>query len=126
MKTKIPYDPATMHKRVISLNQELTEIIDELQPLAEKMCEKEKEYKIMLSQEVLKLRNEGLAVSLIKDVVAGLKGVAEAKFQRDFTKELFVITKEKLKGKIINIDSLRSILTWCREEMKRSNIQDDY
>ena len=60
--------------------------INELRKSGTSYAQAEKEYKITLSQECLKLRNEGMAIGMIDKVCYGLPIVAEARFKRDVAK----------------------------------------
>ena len=49
----------------------------------------EKDYKILLRTECLKLRDSGLAVGLIDKTCYGIPSVAEARFKRDCAKVVY-------------------------------------
>ena len=46
----------------------------------------EKDYKVLLRQECLKLRDEGMAIGMIDKTCYGIPSVAEARFRRDVAK----------------------------------------
>jgi len=46
-------------------------------------AEAERDYKILLRQECLKLRDEGMAIGMIDKTCYGIPSVAEARFRRD-------------------------------------------
>ena len=49
----------------------------------------EKDYKILLRQECLKLRDEGMAIGMIDKTCYGLPSVAEARFKRDVADTIY-------------------------------------
>lgn len=60
-------------------------------------AEAEREYKITLRQEALKLRSEkGMAITLIQQVVYGVPEVADKRFKRDVAEAIFVANKEAI------------------------------
>lgn len=111
-------------ERLSSLNRELSQKNEEMQTLAIDMNEKERKYKVIYASEVLKKKNEGLPITIIKDVVNGLSGVAEAKFNYQVAVEIYHIAREKIRDIRTGIDTLRSFLTWLRMEMGNANIEN--
>ena len=49
----------------------------------------EREYKILLRQECLKLRDEGMAIGMIDKCCYGIPSVAEARFKRDVAETVY-------------------------------------
>ncbi len=49
----------------------------------------EKEYKILLRSECLKLRDSGMAIGMIDKTCYGIPSVAEARFQRDVAETVY-------------------------------------
>ena len=61
------------------------------------LANKEKDYKICLRQEALKLRSEkGMPVTLINQIVYGIPEVAEKRFQRDIAETMYNTCQEKI------------------------------
>lgn len=112
-------------ERLVELNRELSDKNDELQSLAENMADKEKQFKILYAEEILRMKNEGCSITLIKDIVNGKKGIAEAKLNWQVSEAIYNITREKIKTITIHIDTLRSILTWLRMEFTNANLYDE-
>ena len=70
-------------------------------------AEAEKNYKILLRQECLKLRDEGMAIGMIDKTCYGVPSVAEARFQRDVAETVYkanieAINSIKLQMRIIS------------------------
>lgn len=74
----------------------------QLQKYGLAQAEKERDYKIRLRQEALKLREDGMAVTLIDKVVYGDPEVAKARFERDVAETMHTTAQES-----INILKLR-------------------
>ena len=56
----------------------------------------EKEYKMLLRQECLKLRDEGMAIGMIDKVCYGIKCIADARFERDVAEAVYFANKEAI------------------------------
>lgn len=63
--------------------------VKELRKNGTKYAQAEKDYKILLRQECLKLRDEGMAIGMIDKTCYGLPSVAEARFQRDVSRTIY-------------------------------------
>ena len=57
--------------------------VKELRVSGTKYAEAERDYKILLRQECLKLRDDGMAIGMIDKTCYGLPMVAEARFKQD-------------------------------------------
>ena len=56
----------------------------------------EKEYKMLLKVECLKLRDDGMAIGMIDKVCYGIPSVAEARFRRDVAKTVYEANQEAI------------------------------
>lgn len=72
--------------------------IKELRKNGTAYAEAEKNYKILLRTEVLKMRDEGYAVGVIEKVCYGLPSVAEARFQRDVSEAVYRANQEAIQS----------------------------
>lgn len=59
-------------------------------------AEAERDYKILLRQECLKLRNEGMAIGMIDKACYGIPEVAAARFQRDVAETVYKANQEAI------------------------------
>lgn len=87
----------------MDLQIELNENVDLLQKSLEKLKETgrayataEREYKILLRQEILKLRDEGQAIGVITLICYGIPSVAEARFRRDVSEAIYKANQEAI------------------------------
>ena len=56
----------------------------------------ERDYKILLRQECLKLRDEGMAIGMINMTAYGIPSVAEARFKRDVAESVYRANQEAI------------------------------
>ncbi len=56
----------------------------------------EMEYKMLLRQECLRLRDEGMAIGMIDKVCYGIPSVAEARFKRDVAEAVYKANMEAI------------------------------
>ena len=56
----------------------------------------ERDYKILLRQECLKLRDEGMAIGMINMTAYGIPSVAEARFKRDVAETVYKANQEAI------------------------------
>lgn len=79
------------------LQKELNISIRKLRETGTDYAEAEREYKITLRQEALKLRAEkGMPVTLIQQVVYGVPEVADKRFRRDVKEAIYQANQEAI------------------------------
>jgi hypothetical protein len=61
-----------------------------------KYAQAEKDYKVLLRQECLKLRDEGMAIGMIDKTCYGIPSVAEARFKRDVAEAVYKANLEAI------------------------------
>lgn len=77
--------------------KELNISIKSLRETGSEYAKKEKEYKILLRQEALKLRAEkNMPVTLIQQVVYGVPEVANKRFERDVAEAVYKANQESI------------------------------
>lgn len=59
-------------------------------------AEAEKNYKILLRTECLKLRDEGMAIGMIDKTCYGIPSVAEARYKRDIAQTIYQANQEAI------------------------------
>lgn len=59
-------------------------------------AEAEREYKVKLREEVLKLRDEGMAVGIIDKTIYGVPSIAQLRFKRDCAKVVYDANQEAI------------------------------
>ena len=78
----------------------------------------ERDYKILLRQECLKLRDEGMAIGMIDKTCYGIPSVAEARFQRDVAETVY-------KANLECINTLKLELRLLENQIQREYSQND-
>jgi hypothetical protein len=71
------------------LIEKLNIAIKSLAKKGQELAEAERDYKITLRQEALKLRSDGMAVTLINQIVYGIPEVASKRFKRDIAETMY-------------------------------------
>lgn len=72
--------------------------IKELRKSGTKLAQAEKEYKVLLRQECLKLRDDGMAIGMIDKTCYGIPSVANARFDRDVADTIYKANLEAING----------------------------
>lgn len=81
-----------------SLIQLLQASIKSLRKTSEAQAQAERDYKILLRQESLRLRDEGMAIGMIDKVCYGIPSVAEARFKRDIAEANYKANLEAIQA----------------------------
>lgn len=90
------------------LSRELDESIKLLRSNGIKAAQAEKDYKMLLRQECLKLRDEGMAIGLIDKTCYGIPSVAEARFSRDVAQATYKANQEHINIKKLQLRIVES------------------
>ena len=85
-----------LYNELESKIQELEVSIKSLRKTGSNYAEAERDYKILLRQEVLKLRDEGQAIGVITLICYGIPSVAEARFKRDIAETIYKANLEAI------------------------------
>ena len=97
------------------LNQKIRELnisIQSLRKTGSEFAEAEKEYKIKLREEALKLRAEkGMPVTLIQQVVYGTPEVAQKRFERDVKEAVYQANQEAINSTKLQIKVIENQLS---------------
>lgn len=84
------------HLKLNELNNYLTSALAEYKTRGKAYAEAYKNYRILLSQELLKLKAEGMPATIAYDVARGTKQVANAKEQEIITECLYKSCQEAI------------------------------
>ena len=74
----------------------LSASIRSLRKTSEQYAEAERDYKILLRQQALKLRDEGMAIGMITLTIYGIPEVAEARLKRDISEANYKANQEAI------------------------------
>lgn len=97
-------------REIHAASQRLGKSADALFSLGKAKAEAERDYRLALSQEILRLRSEGMQATLIPDVAKG--NVHEKLFQRDFTEAQFKAGIEAADAIKTQVSALQTILKY--------------
>ena len=79
-----------------SKTKQLDISIKQLRKSGTEFAEAEKAYKVLLRQECLKLRDDGMAIGMIDKTCYGIPSVAEARFKRDVAEAVYKANLEAI------------------------------
>lgn len=86
-----------LFNEIQELIKKLNSSINILAKYGKELSEAEKNYKITLRQEALKLRNdEKMAVTLINQIIYGIPEVADKRFKRDIAEAMYNTAQENI------------------------------
>ena len=102
-----------LFNQIQDLTKKINQAINLLAKYGNELAETERDYKITLRQEALKLRAEkGMPVTLIQQVVYGVPEVANKRFKRDVAEAMRDTARE-------NINVLKLQIRILSEQMQR-------
>ena len=76
--------------------QQLDRSIKQLRTSGTEYAQAERDYKVLLRQECLKLRDDGMAIGMIDKTCYGIPSVAEARFKRDVAEAVYKANLEAI------------------------------
>ena len=76
--------------------KQLETSVKQLRITGAEYAEAEKNYKILLRQEILKLRDQKVAIGVIELTCYGIPSVAEARFKRDIAEMVYKANQEAI------------------------------
>ena len=85
-----------LYQELQSKTRQLDTSIKQLKQSGINYAQAEKDYKILLRMECLKLRDDGMAIGLIDKTCYGIPEVAEAKFKRDAAEAVYKASMEAI------------------------------
>ena len=78
--------------------KELDISIKSLRQSGTNYAQAERDYKVLLRQECLKLRDSGMAIGMIDKTCYGIPSVAEARFKRDVAEAVYRANQEAIQS----------------------------
>ena len=101
-------DLIEIKEEIFKGSKRLDDASKEIFKLAKVAAETERDYRIALAKELMRLRDEGMAVGLINDVARG--NMADLKFIRDLAEETYKAGRDSLRAIQSQLSALQSIL----------------
>lgn len=113
-------NPQQLMERLDQCVQALGRGNTQLKTLGINKAQTERDYKVRQAKEILKLRAEGYPVTIIQDLVKGNEEVADLRLKRDIAEASYFTALEAMNNLRLEIEILRSKLTWLRVELKNT------
>lgn len=85
-----------LFNEAMNLRRQLEKSILSLRQTGTAYAQAEKDYKVLLRQECLKLRDEGMAIGMIDKTCYGIPSIAEARFKRDVAEAVYKANQEAI------------------------------
>lgn len=85
-----------LYEELQQKTKQLSASLKELRNSGTEYAKAERDYKILLRQECLKLRDQGMAIGMIDKTCYGIPEVAEARFRRDVAETVYTANKEAI------------------------------
>lgn len=85
-----------LYEELQAKTRQLDTSIRQLRKNGTEYAEAERDYKVLLRTECLRLRDEGMAIGMIQLTCYGIPSVAEARFQRDIAEVVYEANKEAI------------------------------
>lgn len=106
--------------QIEKLMEELSISIKELRKSGESLAEKERDYKVSLTQEITRLRADKYPVTLISQMIYGIEPVATKRFDRDMAQAKYTANQEH-----INVTKLKLRIVESQLNREWSNCKND-
>ena len=106
-----------LYRELQDKRKELDISIKQLRKSGTTYAQAEKDYKVLLRQECLKLRDSGMAIGMIDKTCYGIPSVAEARFRRDVADAVY-------KANLEAINSIKLQIRLIENQLQREYTQD--
>ena len=87
-----------LYEELQAKTRQLDASIKQLRKNGTEYAEAERDYKVLLRSESLKLRDEGMAIGMIQLTCYGIPCVAEARFRRDVAQVVYEANQEAIQA----------------------------
>ncbi len=91
-----------LYNEMMELISKLDMMIKTMKNRGREFAEAEHDYKIAMRQEILKLRDDGQPVTIVRDLCYGTPSVATKRLQRDIAEANYKVVQEA-----INVDKIK-------------------
>lgn len=100
-------------QEMYEISQRLNKATNEIYKLAKKRAVTEREYRLELAKEIVRLRAEGLPATLVSDLARG--NVADLKFERDLAEGQYRAAVEALEALKSQLSALQTVSKYQTE-----------
>ncbi|EDT74795.1 hypothetical protein [Clostridium butyricum] len=113
-------NPQQIMDEIKEAQNQLTRLNQKLFRYGEEKEYTEQRYRIELSKKLLELRMNKCTASIVNDVARGDETISGLKLKRGLAENKYTVCKEALNNKRLELECLRSLLTWQRVELKNT------
>lgn len=106
--------------QIEKLMEELSISIKELRKSGESLAQKERDYKVSLTQEITRLKADKYPATLISQMIYGIEPVATKRFDRDMAQAKYTANQEH-----INVTKLKLRIVESQLNREWSNCKSD-
>ncbi len=99
-----------LYNDINELIKRLNTSVVKLKDYGKELAEAERDYKVTLRQEALKLRNDGMPVTLINQIIYGIPEVADKRFKRDVAETMYNVALENINSTKLQLRILENQL----------------
>lgn len=112
--------PQQIMDALLNAQTELTELNKKLFSFGKEREYAEQQYRIQLNKKLLQLRIEKCTSTIIQDVAKGDKYISDLRLNKGLAENKYNVCLEAIRDKRLQIETLRSLLTWQRVEYGNS------
>lgn len=105
-----PVETIEVTSAMMDTSKRLEDGVNVITKKAKDYAAAEREYRIALRGEIIKLRTEKMPVSLINDVARGAENVVDLKFNRDLAQQTLKASHDMLNALSNELSAMQSIL----------------
>lgn len=113
-------NPQQIMDEIHKAKMELSKLNDNLKNFGIQKEKAERVYRIELRKMLLKLRIDKIPSNIIQDVAKGDERISMLRLERGLAENNYNTCQEALRNKRLELEALRSLLTWERTELKNS------
>jgi len=107
-----------LEKKLLEANSWLFIKLKEQKKLIKDSAQKEHDYRIALASKIVKLRAEGVPVTIMSDLSRGELGIAKLKLDRDIAKGMADACRQGIIAIQASMSGLQSLISTRRAEME--------
>lgn len=100
-------DTIQLAKEIINISKRIEKGVDRLHAYGVAYAESEREYRKALAIEIVKLKDQGVKVTLIGDIARG--NTAELKFKRDLAEQEYKVARDMLNALQAELSGLQTV-----------------
>lgn len=113
-------NPQQIMDAILKTQKDLSDLNTNYRNFGIQRANAERKYKMELRKKLLELRIAKTPSNIIQDVAKGDEYISKLRLDRDLAENNYSSCKEAMNNKRLELESLRSFLTWMRAELGNS------